>query len=331
MLFGFVGFRVIKTAIAAIMAILVAEQLGLNSHLGAGTLAILAVDVTRKKSLSSVSSRFFASIVSLLVAWFLFKVFGFSLWVLAAYILLTFPIVAKMNFKQGIVTSAVVVFHLYASGEATLASVWNEVLLLVCGLGSATLVNMAYMPKEDEKLIQDRTDVDNSFSSIFLQISYNLRDTTYVWDGHELMEAAAKIDDGIEVASKALENRIMPTEETKIEEHWLLYFYMRKSQLDSIQSMLLLLAQIYQSLPYCHLVADLFEQLSEDVKNPRYTGKTERLLNELEPQIREMELPKTREEFEVRAAILQVFRELRDYLKIAKKDKKDTLDGEVHE
>ncbi|MCR8842849.1 aromatic acid exporter family protein [Paenibacillus sp. SC116] len=328
MLFGFVGFRVIKTAIAAILSIIVADLLGLDNHLGAGTLAILAVEVTRKKSISSTSARFFASIVSLAVASCLFWIFGFHLWVLAAYILLTFPLVARLNFKQGIVTSAVVVFHLFAEGQVTLDILWNEVLLLSCGLGAATLVNLAYMPKEHEKLWEIRKEVDACFSAIFLQISRNLRDASYVWDGKEMIDTAANIESGIATASKALENRLLPSEEEMIEEKWLLYFYMRKTQLDSIQNLMQLLSQIYQTMPYNQLIANLFEQLSEDVKHPLYTGTTERLLNDLEPQFRELPLPTTREELEVSAAILQVFRELRVYLKVAKKDKKElTVEG----
>lgn len=325
MLFGFIGFRVIKTAIAAILAIVAAEMLGLHNYLGAGTLAIIAVEVTRKKSLSASSARFFASLVSLILAYFLFTFFGFSLWVLAVYIVITFPIVAKMNFKQGIVTSAVVVFHLYASGEATWGMVLNEVLLLICGLGSATLVNLVYMPKEHERIEEIRMAIDESFSNIFKQIKLNLHDPAYAWDGQELVDSARLIDEGIELAAKELENRIMPSDEVRMEETWLLYFYMRKSQLDTIQNMLQLLSQIYQSLPYIQLVANVFEQLSEDVKHQQYTGQTERLLLELEPQFIEMGLPKTREEFEVRATMLQVIRELKQFLKVAKKDKKQTI------
>ncbi|MGZ9584133.1 aromatic acid exporter family protein [Paenibacillus marinisediminis] len=329
MLFRFVGFRVIKTAIATIMAIVLADMLGLHNHLGAGTLAIIAVDVTRKRSLRSASARFLASIVSLILAGILFKLLGFSLWVLAVYILVTFPIIARLNLKQGVVTSAVVVFHLYASGEASMAMIWNEVLLLVCGLGSATLVNMVYMPKEDQRMQEIRRLIDDNFSSIFNQINHHLHDTGHVWDGYEITEAGRLIDEGIEIASKALENRVMPSDEVKDEENWLIYFYMRKSQLESIQNILELLALVFQTLPSAHLVANVFEQLSEDVKVQRYTGKTERMLIDLEPQFKAMALPKTREEFEVRATILQVIRELERFLKIAKQNKKQTMPNDV--
>ncbi|SMG25524.1 aromatic acid exporter family protein [Paenibacillus aquistagni] len=323
MIFGFVGFRVIKTAIAAILAIVVASAIGLHNPIGAGTLAIIAVDVTRKKSVKSVSERLFASLVSLLIAWILFSLLGFHLWVLAIYILISFPISAKLNFQQGIVTSAVVVFSFYKTEQASFLVLADVVVQLICGLGAATLVNMVYMPKEDLKLKQAREDVDMLFSKIFSKMSENLQDTSMVWDGQELMEASDKIEEGITLASKALENHIMPSEDMKDEERWLLYFYMRKSQLDQINNMLQLLSEIYLALPQNLRVANLLEQLSVDVKDPMYTGKTEQLLTEFNEQLQYMELPKTREEFEVRATLFQLTREINQYLKIAKKVKQE--------
>ncbi|MCY9515877.1 aromatic acid exporter family protein [Paenibacillus apiarius] len=322
MVFGFVGVRVIKTAIASIFAIITADLVGAMNPLGAGLLAILGVDVTRKRSVKTVSARFLASLVGLLLAAVLFGVIGFQLWVLALYILLAFPIIARLNFKEGIVTSSVVVFHIYGAGELTLHGIFNEVLLLMIGLGAATLVNLVYMPNEEEKLVQIRKEVDEQFSRIFIQISRTLRDSAYMWGGQEIIEADEKVNEGIAIASKALENRLLRTEEIQADEQWLVYFYMRKAQLENVQNMLQLLSQVYQSLPQCHLVADLFDQLSDDVKEPYYTGKTEQLLIKLESVFREMDLPATRQEFEVRAAVLQVNRELQQYLKIAKKDKK---------
>lgn len=69
------------------------------------------------------------------------------------------------------------------------------------------------------------------------------------------------------------------------------------------------------------MVAELFDQLSNDVLAEEYTGRTEKLLDALEQEFERMELPETREEFEVRSAILQLCRELALYLKIAKRHK----------
>lgn len=313
------GFRIIKTAIATLIAILVTDALNIPGATSAGLLAILGVDVTRKRSLRSVSSRFFASLLGLVFASVLFQLLGFHYWVLALYILIAFPAISKANFKEGIVTSSVVVFRVFNTGELSGDIFLTQIELLVIGLGSAMLVNMAYMPKGEGRLMEIRREVDGLFSIIFTHISLTLREPGHVWDGDELIKANKAVEQGIAESNRALENQMLQPDVA-----WNVYFYMRKEQLENIQAMMHLISQIYERLPHGELAANLFDQMSQDVVTETYTGKTEKLLGELEVKFKEMELPRTREEFEMRSAILQLCRELEYFLKISKKNKAST-------
>lgn len=308
------GFRVIKTAIATLMAILVADACGVTGPLSAGLLAVLGVDVTRKRSVRTISARFFASLLGLAFACVLFELLGYHYWVLAIYILVAFPAIARANFKEGIVTSSVVVFRVYGNGSITLHTLLTQVELLVIGLGSALIVNLAYMPRASDQMIEIRKRVDKHFSVIFAKIAESLHDPDELWDGKEIIEAGKEIQKGQAAAHRAMENQMLHPDET-----WSIYFYMRKEQLDSIQNMMQLISHVYRKLPQADDIAELFEQLSLDVTEEIYTGRTEFLLDRLEKEFKQMELPATREEFEIRSAILQLSRELSLYLKIAKK------------
>ncbi len=308
--------RIVKTAIATLLAILIAEFTGVDGALSAGLLAILGVDVTRKRSLVTISARFFASILGLSLAFILFYVLGFHIWVLAIYILIAFPLIAKARFKEGIVTSSVVVFRVFGGEEVSWHVMLTQVELLIIGLGSALLVNFLYMPKPEEKLMEIRRQVDGRFSVIFRQIAASLRDPYHLWDGKELTEAAKLVDEGLSAARRAVENQMIFPNEA-----WTVYFYMRKQQLDRIEGMLELISQVYQRMPQGEIAALLFDRLSIDVSQEEYTGITERMLAELEQQFKTMELPSTREEFEIRSAILQLCRELSLYLEVSKKSK----------
>ncbi|CAM4383805.1 MAG: aromatic acid exporter family protein [Paenibacillus macerans] len=308
--------RIVKTAIATLLAILIAEFTGVDGALSAGLLAILGVDVTRKRSLVTISARFFASILGLILAFILFYVLGFHIWVLAIYILIAFPLIAKARFKEGIVTSSVVVFRVFGGEEVSWHVMLTQVELLIIGLGSALLVNFLYMPKPEEKLMEIRRQVDGRFSVIFRQIAASLRDPYHLWDGKELTEAAKLVDEGLSAARRAVENQMIFPNEA-----WTVYFYMRKQQLDRIEGMLELISQVYQRMPQGEIAALLFDRLSIDVSQEEYTGITERMLAELEQQFKTMELPSTREEFEIRSAILQLCRELSLYLEVSKKSK----------
>lgn len=310
------GFRIIKTAAATLLSILLAAAVGIPNAQSAGLLAILGVETTRKRSLRTITARFSASLVGLFLGCILFYTLGFHYWVLGLYVLFGFPLIVKSGFKEGIVTSSVIVFRVFGQAELSLHVLLQQIELLVIGLGSAGLVNLIYMPQTGGVIAGIRKEVDSYFSVIFTQMALTLRDPAYVWDGKELIGANQAVQRGLTAATREMENHVIHPDEA-----WNVYFYMRKEQLESIQNMMQLLSQVYRQMPHGEMVAELFDQLSRDVLAEEYTGRTEKLLMDLELEFQQMELPDTREEFEVRSAILQLCRELALYLKIAKRDK----------
>lgn len=318
------GFRVIKTALAVIVSIFLAQTLGLQSPLSAGLLAVLGVDVTKKRGLQTSFQRIAASIVGLFFGAGLFWVLGFHVWVIGVFILVLYPILSRLKLKEGIVTGSVVMFHVFASNRVSAELLLNEIALLLVGLGTATLINIGYMPREDKLLQEYKQRVEQLFSQIFLELSHHLRDNGYIWSGAELLEADDTIRKAIQAAQRANENNLFAGGP-----NWSVYFYMRERQLDAIQRMVQLVARIYQTLPHGELLALVFDGLTEDVKVAHYTGRSEKKLNEMEQQFRYMPLPATREEFEVRAALLQLVEELKVYLSVAKKEKRPVEEPEL--
>ncbi|KIL39498.1 membrane protein [Gordoniibacillus kamchatkensis] len=311
------GIRVIKTAIAVVVSMYLAQWLHLLNPLSAGLLAILGIEVTRKKGIRSALQRIGASVVGLLAASLLFYALGFRIWVVGLFVLAVFPILNKANLREGATTGSVVMFHLYAQHSISPAMLLNELWLLLVGLGSATVINVLYMPKADPHLLACQTKLEQLFSDIFRHFADQLRDASTVWDGAELLAAGDTMNEGRALADKLQQNALFWNGG-----YWPIYFYMRGEQLDSIFRMAQLVAQVYENIPQGDMVARVFDELSRDVKAEYYTGRSEALLRELEETFRRMPLPATRGEFELRSALLQLMLELNGYLTIAKKAKK---------
>lgn len=315
---GFLGVRVIKTAVASVIAAFTAVQLGLDLPYSAALLAVLGVDVTKKRSLTNAAHRVIASVVGLFIGSLLFQLLGFELWVFGLFILVAYPLLARAHLKDGIVTSSVVVLHVFSLREVGLDRVLNEVGLLFVGLGTATLINLLYMPSAEKSLLQARTDTESSFSEIFVRIARVLQQPEELWDGKEMLRAGDAVSVGEELAQKASENALFRGDEGG----WGVYFTMRRRQLESIEHMIHLVSQVYESLPQSELTAEVFLQLSEDVKQEYYAGQAQHSLKQLEASFREMALPATRDEFEIRSAVLQLCLEMERYLAVAEKNKK---------
>lgn len=315
--FTIIGTRVLKTAVAVFLSIMIARMCGLNSPESAGLLAILGIQVTKKQGIRNVSARIGASIASLVVGSILFQLLGFHYWVIPIYVLIAFPILHRLKLGDGIITGSVTLFHLYFANEITTAIILNEVWLLIIGLGISTVVNILYMPPMDTHLKEQRNQVELLFSNIFKQFALHLRETNTVWDGVELLKAEEVIEKGLSLAKKKQENALF----SEPNSDWQLYFFMRSEQLEMLERMSNLLATVYQSMPQGHSLAAIFEEVSDDVRHDYYVGRAETDLTLLESHFKRLPMPVTRDEFEVRSSLFQLIRELKAYLNIAKKQK----------
>ncbi|WP_442604017.1 aromatic acid exporter family protein [Paenibacillus sp. KN14-4R] len=315
--FPFIGIRILKTAAAVFVSIVTAQLAGLGSPASAGLLAILGVQVTKKKGLLNVYARIGASILSIIIGSILLTVFGFHVWVLSLYVLLAFPVINRLKLSDGIITGCVVMFHMYNAHQITEYVIINELLLLLVGFGSATLINIVYMPPADKELLQYKNKLEELFSLIFMKIGAHLRDHKMIWDGAELLQVNEVCEKGSVLARKKVENALFFGSPAS----WELYFFMRSEQLEMITKMVDLVAQVYQKVPHGELLAEIFEELSHDVKQDYYVGRSEEDLAILYRDFKSLPLPQTREEFEIRSALLQLIRELRSYLNIAKRQK----------
>lgn len=73
-----IGYRTLKTAFGAAIAIAIAQYFELASYASAGILTILCVQPTKKKSLHAAYTRFVASIIGMLYAFLSFELFFLS-------------------------------------------------------------------------------------------------------------------------------------------------------------------------------------------------------------------------------------------------------------
>ncbi|SFB16909.1 Uncharacterized membrane protein YgaE, UPF0421/DUF939 family [Cohnella sp. OV330] len=315
-LYRLVGLRVMKTALATVAAIYIAMLLHVDNPQAAGVLAILGVDTTRWRGIMTVYARFAASVIGLAVASAVFVLAGFYVWTLALYILIAFPLLTRFKMKEGIVTGAVIVFHLFHSEVVSWHTIGTELALLAIGLGSATAFNLAYMPKQRKSLESLRQTTEDMFVATLGELAKFLRDPGTVWGGDELLRAEAAIEEGLQAAKRSQENRL-----NRQDEPWLSYFAMRREQLDMIQLMMENIAFVSSSVPQSEAIASLLDRLIQDVRSEFYEGKAERALDALEREFKAMPLPATREEFEIRAALLHLCRELRRYLTVGRRGK----------
>ncbi|EWG10728.1 aromatic acid exporter family protein [Cytobacillus firmus] len=319
-----IGYRTIKTAVGTSISIMIAQMLQLDNFVSAGILTILCIKVTKKKSLRASWDRFFACLLAMAFSSLFFEGIAYHPLVIGLLLLFFIPTAVMAKASDGIVTSSVIILHIYSAGEVSKDLLLNELGIIIVGIGVALIANL-YMPSLESKLKEYRLEIEENFKIIFDEIVRYLRTHESSWDGREITETMELIDEAKALAFRDVENHFRRDENLYYH-----YFKMREKQFEIIERVLPSVTSIALPVEQGEMIADFIEELSEHI----HPGNTALLFLEklyrMKVSFENMELPKTREEFEARAALLHFVKEMEQYL-IIKSSFKGLKDKEMNQ
>lgn len=303
-----IGYRTLKTAIGAALAIALAQGLGLNFYASAGILTILCVQKTKRQSLRMSWQRLFACTIGMFFGAAVFEVIGYNPLAVAVLLLLFIPTVVFFKAQAGIVTSTVIILHLYILNEVSVTIFINEFALIIIGIGIALLMNL-YMPSVEQDLKEIQNEIEANYKKIFQQFARFLREGDNNWDGKELTEAVDLLKKGKDVALHNIENHVL-----RYDDQYYHYFKMREKQFDIIERMMPLISSLNHTVIQGKKIAEYLEDLSKVVRPEVGSVDFLERLYELQNFFKEMELPKDRDEFEIRSSLFSFVKEMEQYL-----------------
>ncbi|KGR74666.1 hypothetical protein CD33_16400 [Ureibacillus sinduriensis BLB-1 = JCM 15800] len=305
-----IGYRTIKTAVGATIAIAIASYFNLEFASSAAILTILCIQTTKKKSVHAVYTRLIASLTGMAFAYILFETFGYNPFVLGIMILIFIPTIVSINVSAGFISSVVIIMHLYSEANFTIELLLNEISLMAIGFGTALAVNM-YMGDYQKELERYIDELEAIYRSIFREIAKYLRNGDTSWDGRELIEAEELLNRAKSLAFKDVENHL-----TRKQNEFYLYFDMREKQFEIIERVLPKITTLPVMVQQAELVGDFMEDLAENVHSGN-TAKTFReKLEIVKKEFANMPLPETHEKFLAMASLYQFIEQMDEYLMI---------------
>lgn len=302
--------RTIKLALATCLAAALASTLGLTYAISAGIIAILSVSDTRRSTLRLAYNRLMSTLLALTIGSLSFLIFGFNLWALGLYIMIYVPLAYLWGWEIGITPSTVLVTHLLLEHSTSLALLGNEITVFLIGTFFALMANL-YMPSRQNDIDHYHEQVEELLRKILLRFEHFLKTGDGSNDATLIKELDKILQQALDLVYLDHSNHLF--HQTNYHIH---YFEMRKRQNHILRDMA-------QNVNHCQLAASeslilakLFSktalQLSQE--NPAHD-----LLDEIENYLknfRERTLPKTREEFETRATLLQLLRDLETFIQL---------------
>ncbi len=320
----------LKIALAAMLAMALARALGLENSTTAGIITILSIQGTKLETLKTAGKRALAFLCALLLAGVCYGLLGYTVWAFGVYLVLFVLLCLIMRWQEAIAMDSVLVSHFLVQG-CFLPLLGNEILLFVVGTGFGILVNLHLRSRREQfTRLSDR--VDGLIKEILGQMARQLvreegSESEEIGGGDILQEQKPGQPQRQEAwQEQELLQALRLAEDCAVENYGNTPFSRDTYELDYVrmrQRQTVILRAIHENIrglsclpSQARQVAQLLEQVRQEYH--RYNN-VEGLLAKMEDVFADMQtqpLPLSREEFEARAVLFYVLRQMEELLKI---------------
>lgn len=300
-------YFLLKTGIGSAIAILLANKLGLAYSASAGIITLLTIQNTKKETIFIALKRIAAFIVAVLVAYIIFSTFGYTS---IAFGIFVFTFVAAchiLGLQDGIAMNAVLTTHFLIEKNMAISFVFNEVYILLIGMSIGVGLNLI-MPKYKNKLKQEQEMIEQNIKRVLCEMSGALRGCQ---DDIEINRLELDLGVLLDKAYEEAGNRFLT--DTK---YLISYLEMRRVQVSVLQNIKGDIKKLDEILPQTHLVADYIEKVSNSFHESNDVKQLVIDLEELYKFFRNADLPTYRGEFENRAILFLILKEIEYFLEI---------------
>jgi len=298
-----------KMSISATIALILSNFINLQFSTVAAVIAILSIQDTRKKALIVGKKRIIACTTAIFLSVIIYKFVGQNVATFALFLFIFIPFTSKYNVSEGMVPAVVLSTHILVADEITMYLIVNELLIMVIGVGVASIANL-YMPSLNLEFEKDKEYIEKSYKVILTKMSKSL--VTYTVDRDEefiIRDIEDRLNKSVERAYKIYNNNFM-----KGNSYYVDYMNMRKTQFEIIKKLRSHFERFYMSFEQTHMISKFTKNVADQIKDKNDCKDLLEELKLLKLSFKEMALPKTREEFENRAQLLQFINDMEDLL-----------------
>lgn len=304
--------RTIRITLAALFSIIIADLIGLENSMAAGIIAILSILDTRLETVKTAFARLLSTLLAFGVATVVFLIFGFSVYSFGIYLAIYVPLAYLGKVDAGIAPCSVLVTHFVSASSVSWQWQLNGLLIMIIGLVVALLFNL-WIPSYDKTLDAYVKEIEKQMSLVLFLLEHYLIDGSSSVERieEELIDLSDKVLAFDNLAWIEYENT---TFLKSVQNYYVKYAQMRKQQYDILEQISKLLPTIIPNREENRILSSIIGETAQqlDEKNPGIS-----LLEEIEKLykvVRELELPKTRKEFESRAILYYILTEFEKFL-----------------
>lgn len=303
--------NIFKISISAIISIFIALELGLEHSISAGIVTILTIQPTKKETIKTAFGRFIAYIVSLILAFLSFKLFGFGYIGFALFIIFYVLVCVLFNWINAISINAVLVSHILVSGNMNYQTIKNETLIFIIGAGIGIIANL-HLKKNVFYIEELKEKNDLQIKEILFGMSKRILEKDGIEDNFEaFMELKKSIRKAKNVAEENYNNQLLRNDIYDIE-----YIKMRDNQCHMLYQMYKTVIRLNTTPITAEKISKFLEEMAKTYHKDNTGKELLEKFYELDKSMKSKPLPIVREEFEDRAKLFMLLRYIEEFIQI---------------
>lgn len=303
--------KVVKIAVGSTISFLIALHFNLQFSSAAAIITLLSIQDTKRETLTVFLNRTLSFFIAIVIAYIIFYAAGFHALSFGFFLLIFVFISYKIKITDGISLNAVLISHFLSTKSMHIDFILNEVWLFFIGTFVALILNL-YIPTYVKEFIEVKEVIEKKMRKILLAISFDIV--------HENKRSSSEVyfSDLEETLSDAEEKALTSMNNTLLKDrrYYLNYVNMRKNQLTILVRIYDLVHTLTIVPNQCYDVSDILKSIGLTLNEKNEVKFLIDKLEVLKSQIRNDELPKSREEFENRAILYNVLNYLESFLLI---------------
>lgn len=304
-------FKTFKIAAAAVVAILLAYILRLENPLSTGIVAILTIQPTKKETFKTALGRLLAFICATVIAYACFQILGFNVPAFCVYLFIFIFICHICGWYSAMAMVSVLISHFLLAKTMNIKLIANESAIFIIGAGVGLLANL-HLKRNVDYMEELRNKTDSQIKKILSRMAERIIDKDISDYNGECFDV---LRDSIRKAKNLAEenyNNQLINGDTYDRE----YICMREKQCFVLYEMY----KSVRSMETTPLTAEKISGFLKDTAEAYHKDNTvEELLEkfyELDKSMKNKPLPIERTEFEDRARLYVLLRNIEEFLKL---------------
>ncbi len=295
----------LKTGIGSAIAILLANAFGLLYSPSAGIITLLTIQNTKKETLIIALKRVEAFVLATILSYLIFEGLGYTAIAFGAFVTLFVALCFLLDLKDGIPMNAVLMTHFLIEKHMDPSLILNEISILIIGMGIGIILNLA-MPRNIARIRKEQMLLEEEMKKHLRSMEGILRKEVQEIDFTALEHFVERL---LKSAYEEADNRLLSDTRYLVS-----YLEMRKLQVGVLKDITVNLLQIEAIPVQAEPIAEYIEHIAASFHEKNNVTGLLTILEQLKEHFRQEPLPSTREEFENRAMLYQVMKELEYFL-----------------